>query len=315
VKVAALCGGTGAARLLRGLQEIVPGDDLVAITNVGDDCELHGLAISPDLDTITYTVTGQVNPTTGWGRAGESWATLGSLRRFSAVVPEGSSAGGTWFALGDQDLATHLYRTGRAAEGAPLSTISAEVAQAFGVRFRLVPATDDRLRTRVVVEGDELDFQTWFVGRGHEGRVDAVHYEGAVDASPAPGVLESLAEAERLVVCPSNPIVSIGPILAIPAVADALRRRRADAVAVSPIIAGAALNGPAADLLRDLGHDPSVVGVAHAYRHVAATLVIDEADRHLIAAVEAEGVRCVVAPIVMHDLAASIAVARVALTC
>ena len=314
MRVAALCGGVGAAKLLQGLVQVVDGDDLTAVVNVGDDCDLHGLAISPDLDTITYTLAGQVNPVTGWGLVGESWATMGSLRRFAEVAPAGSTAGATWFGLGDRDLATHLYRTGRRAEGAPLSLITAEVARAFGLGLRVLPVTDDRLRTRLVVDGEDLEFQAWFVGRGHEGTVSAVSFEGAATARPAPGVLDALADAERIVVCPSNPIVSIGPLLAVPAVRTAVKARRRDVVAVSPIIAGAALKGPAASLLEDLGHEVSVLGIARAYGSMVGTLVIDEADADAASAVEAEGLACVVVPTVMHDVAAARALAMATLS-
>ena len=313
MRVAALCGGVGAAKLLPGLEAVLPGRLLSAIVNVGDDCELHGLAISPDLDTITYTVAGAVNPGTGWGLADESWATMQAMRRFARVVPRGSAAGATWFNLGDRDLATHLYRTGRRAEGAPLSQVTLEVAAAFGVGFRLLPATDDRLRTFLVVDGREVDFQEWFVGRRHQGSVSSVRFEGADTATPAPGVLEALTEADRVVVCPSNPVVSIGPLLAVAAIRRVLEERRADVVAVSPIVDGAALKGPAASLLADLGHEVSPVGVARLYRDFASALVIDEVDAGLAGDVEAEGVRAIVAPTVMHDLATAEAVARVVL--
>lgn len=320
--VTALCGGVGAARLLRGLQDVVAPGGLVAVANVGDDCDLHGLAISPDLDTITYTVSGCADAERGWGLVDETWAALGALERFAPGRPSASQAGATWFALGDRDLATHLYRTGRRAEGAPLSTITGEVAAAHGVAFRLLPVTDDRLRTFVAIAVDtapggveELDFQSWFVGRRHQGRVASVRFEGAGAASPAPGVLEALEAAERIVLCPSNPVVSIGPVLAVAAVRAALVRRRAEVVAVSPIVAGAALRGPAATLLADLGHEVSVVGVARLYREVAATLVVDEADAERAAAVEAAGMACVVAPTVMGDLDASRALAEAVCRC
>ena len=313
MRVAALCGGVGAAKLLPGLARVVAPRLLTAIVNVGDDCDLHGLAISPDLDTITYTVAGEVDHETGWGLAGESWSAMQSLGRFAAVVPDGSGAGATWFRLGDRDLATHLYRTGRRAEGAALSTITAEVARAFGIGFRLLPVTDDRLRTYVRVDGEELEFQAWFVGRRHQGRVSGVRFEGRESARPAPGVTDALVHADRIVVCPSNPIVSIGPVLAVAEVAEIVSHRRADVVAVSPIIAGAALKGPAASLLADLGHEPTVVGVARAYGSLVGTLVIDETDADLAEAVAAEGVRPVVAPTVMADAAASEALARVVL--
>ena len=314
MRVAALCGGVGAAKLLPGLAAVVGPRLLTAIVNVGDDCDLHGLAISPDLDTITYTVAGAVNPDTGWGLAGETWAVMAALGRFARVAPRGSKAGATWFKLGDRDLATHLYRTGRRAEGAALSQVTAEVAATFGVGFRLLPVTDDRLRTLVVVDGHELDFQTWFVGRRHQGSVTEVRFEGGDAATPAPGVLEALAAADRIVVCPSNPIVSIGPLLAVPAVAEALEARRAQVVAVSPIIAGAAVKGPAASLLADLGHEVNAVGVARAYRAFASALVIDEIDADLASAVEAQGVTAIVAPTILDGLPAAEALARVVLS-
>jgi LPPG:FO 2-phospho-L-lactate transferase len=314
VKVAALCGGVGAARLLRGLVRALDPHDLVAIANVGDDCDLHGLAISPDLDTITYTVSGSVNQETGWGLTGETWEAMGALARFASVVPSGSAAGSTWFGLGDRDLATHLYRTGRRHEGAPLSEITGEIARAFGLDFTLVPVTDDPLRTRVVVDGDELDFQSWFVGRRHEGRVSRVSFDGADAARPAPGVLEVLVAADRIVVCPSNPLVSIAPVLAVPAVGAAVAARREAVVAVSPIVGGDALKGPAATMLRDLGHDVSPVGVARLLSRYVGTLVVDDVDAALAPAVEAEGVRCVVAPSIMSDVAAAEALARVTLS-
>jgi len=313
VRVAALCGGVGAAKLLPGLAAVMPPRLLTAIVNVGDDCDLHGLAISPDLDTITYTVAGEVNADAGWGLSGETWSVRAALGRFARVAPRGSDAGATWFNLGDRDLATHLYRTGRRAEGAPLSQATIEVAAAFRVGFRLLPVTDDRLRTIVVVGGDELEFQEWFVGRRHEGSVSAVRFEGSETATPAPGVVEALTEADRIVVCPSNPIVSISPLVAVAAVRAILEERRAEVVAVSPIVAGAALRGPAATLLADLGHEVSVVGVARVYRSFVAALVVDEADAHLADAVEAEGVRAIVAPAVMHDQAGAEALARTVL--
>jgi len=314
-QIVAICGGVGAAKLLSGLVRAIDPKDLTAIANVGDDCDLHGLAISPDLDTIVYTVSGSVNPETGWGLAGESWAVMEGLHRFADVLPAGSAAGVTWFGLGDRDLATHLYRTGRRAEGAPLSAVTGEVAQAFGLAFRLLPVTDDRLRTTVVVDGRLMDFQSWFVGRRHTGSVSAVAFDGAAAAVPAPGVLDAIANAARVILCPSNPIVSIAPLLAVPGVRAALADRRRDVVAVSPIIAGAALKGPAATLLADLGYEVGVVSVARLYADVAGTLVVDEADADQAAAIEAEGVRCVVGPTVMHDAAAAEVLARLTLTC
>ena len=294
----ALCGGVGAARMLSGLVRVVPGDEITAIVNVGDDMVLHGLSISPDLDTVTYTLAGLDNRETGWGVAGESWAVMDELARIG---------GEDWFRLGDRDLATHLFRTGRLAAGQPLSAVTTALCDRRGIAVHMVPVTDDPLRTRVTLAsrsalgpaGTEVCFQDYFVRLAHEVPVRGVRFEGADDARPAPGVMEALARAGMIVVCPSNPVVSIGPLLAVPGVEDALRARRPDVVAVSPIVAGAALKGPADRMLRELGTEPSVVGVARRYASWVGTLVIDEADAAHAAAVEAEGMRCVVAPTVM----------------
>jgi LPPG:FO 2-phospho-L-lactate transferase len=296
----ALCGGVGAARILSGLVRVVPGDEITAIVNVGDDMVLHGLSISPDLDTVTYTLAGMDNRETGWGVAGESWAVMGELARLG---------GEDWFRLGDRDLATHLFRTGRLAAGEPLSAVTAALCERRGIAVRMLPVTDDPLRTRVTLAdrsvlgpaGTEVGFQDYFVRLAHDVAVRGVRFEGADDARPAPGVMDALERAGTIVVCPSNPVVSIGPLLAVPGVEDALRARRPDVVAVSPIVAGTALKGPADRLLRELGTEPSVIGVARWYASWVGTLVIDEADAAHAVAVEAEGVRCLVAPTIMSS--------------
>jgi LPPG:FO 2-phospho-L-lactate transferase len=304
--VTVLAGGVGAARLLAGLLQVVDPADVTAVVNVADDVELHGLHISPDLDTITYTLAGAIDRERGWGLGGETWAAMDSLARYG---------GRHWFNLGDRDLGTHLYRTGRRSEGATLSQVTAEIAAAWGLGLALLPVTDDKLRTRLALadEDAEIGFQEYFVQRHHDVAVRDVRFAGAEEAKPGPGVLEAIAAADRVVIAPSNPIVSIGPVLAVPGVTAAVRARRDDVVAVSPIIAGAALKGPADRLMTELGHPASVVGVARIYRDVAATLVIDEADAALAAAVEAEGVRCVIAPTIMRDPGTSAALGRVVL--
>ena len=303
--ITVLAGGVGAARLLAGLIQVVDQADLTAVVNTGDDLVLHGLEISPDLDTVTYTLAGAIDPERGWGLAGESWQAMESLRRFG---------GDAWFNLGDRDLGTHLYRTTRRHEGATLSEVTAEITAAWGLGLRLLPVTDDPLQTRVTVETDgEIGFQEYFVQRQHSVAVSAVRFDGAAKAAPAPGVLDAIASAGRVVIAPSNPIVSIGPLLAVPGVRDAVVARRDDVVAVSPIVAGAALKGPADRLMTELGHEASVVGVARIYAELAGTLVIDEADAELADAVEAEGVRCVVAPTIMSSPQRSAALARVVL--
>jgi len=294
----ALAGGVGAARLLSGLVQVMDPAEITAIVNTGDDMVLHGLHISPDVDTVTYTLAGMDNRQTGWGLAGETWAAMAELEKLG---------GQSWFRLGDRDLATHLYRTQRLSEGASLSEVTAELADARGVAVRLLPISDDPVRTRLTLEGPagegpvEVDFQHYFVKLGHGVPVRAVRFQGADSARPGPGVLEAIAAADLLVACPSNPLVSIGPLLAVPGVLEAVAARRSDVVAVSPIVAGAALKGPADRLLSELGYESSVVGMARLYAHWAGTLVIDEADAGLASRVEAEGVRCIVAPTVMSS--------------
>ncbi len=303
--IAALAGGVGAARLLRGMVEVLPASEITAIVNTGDDTVLHGLHISPDLDTVMYTLADAINTETGWGLAGETWRVMESLGRLGGI---------TWFNLGDQDLATHCYRTQRLSEGARLGEVTAELTRSFGVHIRLVPVTDDPLRTRLqLVDGPEVGFQEYFVRLRHDVAVSAVRFAGADEARPGPGVLEALDAAESIVVCPSNPVVSIGPLLAVPGVLERLTALRERIVGVSPIIAGAALKGPADRLLREMGFESSVVGVARWYAPWMGTLVIDEADAALAGAVEAEGVRCVVAPTVMSTVAHAAALARTVL--
>jgi LPPG:FO 2-phospho-L-lactate transferase len=303
----ALAGGVGAARMLRGLIGVVEPAEIVAVVNTGDDIVLHGLHISPDLDTVTYTLAGAINPETGWGLAGETWAAMDALGAYGA----GNLA---WFRLGDRDLGTHLYRTSRLADGATLSQVTAEIAARWDLELTVMPMTDDPVETRVTVAGGgEIGFQDYFVGHGHQVPVEAVRFAGSERARPAPGVLEALAAAEMVVICPSNPIVSIGPILAVPGVRQAVAARRDDTVAVSPIVAGAALKGPADRMMAELGHEASVVGVARLYAPLAATLVVDDADAALAGQVEACGLRCIVAPTVMRGPGEAADLARVVL--
>jgi LPPG:FO 2-phospho-L-lactate transferase len=300
--IAALAGGVGAARMLGGLVEVMPPDEITAIVNTGDDTVLHGLHISPDLDTVMYTLAGAINPETGWGLAGESWQVMESLERLGGV---------TWFNLGDKDIATHCYRTQRLSEGATLGQVTTELARTWGVGIRMVPVTDDYLRTRLqLVDGPEVAFQEYFVRLHHDVAISSVRFEGSPDARPGPGVLDALSGSDAIVVCPSNPVVSIGPLLAVPGILDALVARRDDIVGVSPIVAGAALKGPADRLLAELGFEPSVVGVARWYAPWVGTLVIDEADAGLQPAVEAEGIRCVVTDTVMSTTERSANLAR-----
>ncbi len=303
--ITALAGGVGAAHMLRGLVEVMPPGDITAVVNTGDDTVLHGLHISPDLDTVMYTLAGAINAETGWGLAGESWRVMESLERLGGI---------TWFNLGDKDLATHCYRTQRLSEGATLSEVTAELASSWGVDIRLLPVTDDPLRTRMqLVDGPEVSFQEYFVHLHHDVAVASVRFEGSASAQPGPRVLQALSGSDAIVVCPSNPVVSIDPLLAVPGILDSLVARRDDIVGVSPIVAGAALKGPADRLLAELGFEPSVVGVAKWYAPWMGTLVIDEADSALQHAVEAEGIRCVVTNTVMSTLELSADLARTVL--
>ena len=309
--IVALAGGVGAARMLSGLQSVVPADSITAVVNTGDDVVMHGLHISPDLDTVTYTLAGMINPETGWGLTGETWTAMAELREYS-----GGRLG--WFNLGDRDLGTHLYRTSRLAEGAPLSEVTAEVTRRWGVSVRVLPMSDDRVETRVVIDdgstdGREIGFQEYFVGARHDVPVRRIELAGVSEAAPAPGVLSALESADQLVICPSNPIVSIGPILAVPGIAAAVSKRRESSTAVSPIIGGKALKGPADRMLVELGHEPSVVGVARMWSPYASRLVIDVVDSALASAVAEAGMEPVVTPTIMSGPVESAALAKVVL--
>lgn len=303
--ITVVAGGVGAARFLRGLLAVVPHHQVTAVVNVADDIELHGLHVSPDIDTVIYTLADAVNPETGWGLVGETWNAMEALERYHGV---------TWFRLGDRDLATHLHRTQRLREGAPLSQATGEIARAWGLGLTVLPASDDLVRTLITLpDGQVLSFQEYFVRERHAVEVASVAVEGADLAVPAPGVLDALEQARTVVIAPSNPIVSIGPVLAVPGIRAALEARRETVVAVSPLVGGAALKGPADRLMRELGHESSVVGVARLYARVAGTLVIDEADAHLADAVEEQGVRCVVTSTVMADPSVAAQLARTCL--
>ncbi len=309
--IVALAGGVGAARMLSGLISVVEPGRLTAIVNTGDDTVMHGLHISPDLDTVTYTLAGAINPDTGWGRVGETWSAMEELRAYS-----GGRLG--WFNLGDRDLGTHLFRTTRLAEGASLTVVTSEITARWELGIRLLPMSDDRVETRVVIAeaggGErEVGFQDYFVGHRHDVPVRAIRLVGVEQARPAPGVIEAIGEAEQIVICPSNPVVSIGPVLATGGIGEAVAARRDRVVAVSPIIAGRALKGPADRMLAELGHDSSVVGVARIWAPYASVLVIDDADAERADDVAAAGIRPLVAPTIMSGPEEAAALARVVL--
>ena len=315
--IAVVSGGVGAARFLRGLMDVVAHEQIIAVVNTGDDTVLHGLNISPDLDTITYTLGGAIDPERGWGLVDESWRAMGSLSRYAAVRPAGSSAAPQWFNLGDQDLATHFYRTARLAEGATLTDVTAEIARAWGLRISVVPMSDDRCSTIVTVieeEGGEptdISFQDYFVRLRHSVPVSSVRFEGTAALSTT--ARDTLATAGTIVIAPSNPVVSIGPMRSLPGVDELLALRRDVTVAVSPIVGGAALKGPADRMLAELGHEASVVGVARLYADIASVLVIDPVDAHLAADVEQAGMRCVVTPSIMSTPTIAAELARTTL--
>ncbi|HVM17227.1 MAG TPA: 2-phospho-L-lactate transferase [Gaiellaceae bacterium] len=302
MSVVVLSGGVGGARFLRGVVDTVDPASVTIVGNVGDDVEVLGLHVSPDLDSILYALTRLADEERGWGRAGETWHALETVERLD---------GESWFRLGDRDLGLHLVRTEALRRGEPLSSVTARLARALGLEAALLPATDDRLRTWLDTPHGSFPFQEWFVARGHRDEVDGVRYEGA--ASAAPGVLEALRGAEVILLAPSNPYVSLGPILAVEGVREALERRRAPAVAVSPLIGGRAVKGPADRMLARLAGGTTPAHVAGCYDGLIDALVLDQADAEGAAAVAALGVRPIVARTLMRDRDARRALAEAAL--
>jgi len=287
MKVVVLAGGLGGSRFARALAETLPPGDVTVVGNVGDDLEVSGLHVSPDLDTILYTLAGVLDEERGWGRADETWNSRDAATELGAE---------SWFQLGDRDLGLHLARTEALRRGEPLSAVTAQLARAFGVETDLVPATDDRLRTWVATPAGELSFQEWFVRRGHRDEVDGVRFEGAETATAAPGVLAALDRADLIAIAPSNPFVSIGPILAVADIREALERRRAPAVAVSPLIGGRAVRGPADRMLARLAGGTGPAQVTQCYMGLIDALVVDEADRD-----EDAGIPTIVTRTLMRD--------------
>jgi LPPG:FO 2-phospho-L-lactate transferase len=294
MKVTALAGGVGAAKFLLGLAGVMAAEAVTVIANTGDDVELYGLRISPDVDTVTYTLAGVINEATGWGIGGDTFQCLEWMARYGEP---------RWFNLGDRDLATHIYRTNQLRQGRTLSEVTDHLRRALGVRPTILPMTDSYTPTRVVTDEGEMHFQQYFVGRRAEPRVKALRFDNIETARPAPGVLDAIREADVVVICPSNPFISIGPILAVPGVRDELKATRATVAAITPIIAGRALKGPAADMLCDLGHDVSARAVAAMYRDFCDVFVLDTSDADLRPQVESLGPRVVVTDTVMRTLA------------
>jgi LPPG:FO 2-phospho-L-lactate transferase len=309
MRITALAGGIGAGKFLRGLVQEVEESDVTAIVNTGDDVSMHGLHVSPDLDSVTYWLGDAFDRERGWGRRGETFRATEELRRFDPDL--------AWFNLGDLDLATHLFRTNLLASGVGLTNVTARVAARFGIRAGVLPMTEDPVTTRVTVvgEGRELDlhFQEYWVRRGARDDVKSVRYEGAASTRPGPGVLEAIALADVVAICPSNPVASIGPILAVPGVREAVERRRDRVVGVSGIVRGAPLAGMADRLMPVAGVEVTAAGAAEFYRGLLGAWVIDEGDRSLAARIGSTGIRVAVTDTIMVDDAAAQALARVAL--
>ena len=293
MKIVALAGGIGASKLLVGLIRAMDPRELTIIVNTGDDIVLHGLAISPDLDIVTYSLAGMVNPETGWGFREETFHAHDQLAAYGRPA---------WFHLGDRDLATHIHRTAMLREGATLSEAAESIRLALGVQAKILPMSDQPVPTMIDTEQGRLNFQEYMVQKRAEPVVLEINFAGIERAMPAPGVLESLERAAVIVICPSNPLISIGPILAVPGVREALRKRRKDVVAVCPIVGGKSLKGPSDRMLAQLGFDVSASGVARMYQDICATFLIDSVDAGERPAVEALGMKAVVCSTVMHTL-------------
>jgi LPPG:FO 2-phospho-L-lactate transferase len=299
--IVALAGGVGAARFLVGLARVIPPRDIFVIGNTGDDGEIHGLHISPDLDTVIYTLAGLADPVRGWGLRGDTFHNLAALRTLGAE---------TWFQLGDRDLATHIFRTERMRAGAKLSDVTREISAAMGVKSTIVPMSDDPVRTLVETGAGLLEFQDYFVRRRARESVRGVRFHGSEKAKPAPGVLDAIRRAHAVVFCPSNPIISIGPLLAVSGIRAALERRCGPTVAISPIVGGRALKGPAAKMMHGLKMSASALGVARLYKGLVNVFVLDQEDKTAAAKIESLGMRAIVTDTIMSGLSKKKALAR-----
>ncbi|MCL5878134.1 MAG: 2-phospho-L-lactate transferase [Candidatus Bathyarchaeota archaeon] len=300
LRVAALAGGVGAARFLTGLTRLIPQEDLTVIVNTGDDIDLFGLHISPDIDIVTYTLAGIVDEAKGWGIKGDTFHCLSQLKALGED---------TWFNLGDQDLATHIYRTHRLNQGASLAQVTDEIRQHLGLKTKILPMSNDRFETRITTPNGSMHFEEYFVKRQCRDEFLGVEFVGQETAKPSPGVLEAIVEADLVVVCPSNPLVSIGTILAVEGIRAALKRTSACVVAVSPIVAGLAIKGPADKMLRGLGFEVSAFGVAGLYCDFLDSIVIDSQDAELKLRIEKLGLKVTVTNTVMKTLEDKVALA------
>jgi len=299
--IVVLAGGVGAARFLQGLVQVVPQDQITVIGNTGDDREFYGLHVSPDLDIVTYTLAGVVDESQGWGIRGDTYHTMSQLTQYGNE---------DWFMLGDRDLATHIHRTNRLRQGKTLSEVTDELRQKFELDIRLLPMTDQPVATHIRTPAGLLHFQEYMVKRHCADEVQDVIFAGAEKARPAPGVLEALKNADAILLAPSNPIVSIGSILSVPGIHDVLHEVSGMIVAVSPIVGGAPLKGPADRLMRGLGIEVSAAGVVRCYRDFLDVMVIDERDAHLVSEIEDLGIPAVTTNTIMRDDMAKAALAR-----
>ncbi len=299
--ILALAGGVGGAKLALGLARVVPPGQLVICVNTGDDEIFHGLHVCPDLDTVMYTLAGLANPQTGWGLEGDTFNTLGMLREYGADA---------WFNLGDQDLATHIQRTDLLRRGATLSEATADLCRHLGIAHQVVPMSDDPVRTVLSTDEGELPMQSYFVRRRAEPRVREIRYDGAESARPSPVLEAALEQARLIVLCPSNPFLSLGPVLALSGVRERLGNAKGLRVAVSPIVGGAAVRGPAAKIMAELGQEVSSVGVARQYRGLCDLFLIDDRDAHLGPAIAELGIGPVTASIIMNNEADKVAMAE-----
>ena len=302
--IVALAGGVGAARFLEGLIQVVPQRELTVIGNVGDDMEVYGLHVSPDLDIVAYTLAGIVDPAKGWGIRNDTFSFLSALRLYGYE---------TWFNIGDRDLATHTFRTHQLRNGRRLSEVTAAIVKRLGLRFHLLPATDDKFQTYVICHGTRMHFQEYMVKLQTKPRVQQISFLGAKSAKPADGVLRSIREAGGIIICPSNPIVSIGAILNVPRVRSALRNTAGKIVGISPIVRGKTIKGPADKLMKTFDIEPTAVGVAQVYRDFLDTLILDKQDKLLAKEVEDLGMRAVTTNTIMAALEDKIRLARTAM--
>ncbi len=302
--ITALAGGVGAARFLQGLVKVVPEEKITVIVNTGDDIELYGLHISPDLDIVMYTLAGIVDKEKGWGIRGDTFHCLDMLRRCGHE---------TWFNLGDKDFATHIYRTHLLKSGLSLSEATKTLCQNLGLKVKILPMTDDKFETKIVTPRGTMHFQEYLVKRKAQDEVIDVLFEGAKEAKPAPGVVDSILNAEAVIICPSNPIVSIGTILSLKGIKKAVEETEANVAAISPIVGGSPIKGPADKLMRGLGLDVSAHAVADLYRDFLDAFVIDQVDRTEKERIERLGLRVVVTDSIMRSLEDKVRLARVTL--